>query len=358
MREGITVTIGLDLGDRRSQFGVVAQESGEILEEGEVATTPRALGDFFARWSGSRVVIEVGPHSPWVSRLARKAVREVLVANPRKLKFIFGNRRKCDQVDARALARVGRLDPELLSPVEHRGESAQRDLAALRARSALVAARTKLVNCVRGTVKAFGLRLPKQAAKAMGLKQLEALPEDLRPVLEPLFGALEDLTARIKTYDKSLEALAEASYPATRTMTQVDGVGSLTALAYLLTVDDPSRLRRSRDAGPFFGLVPARDQSGETDRQLGITKTGDRLVRTLLVQCAHRILGPLGQDSVLRRVGLRLAARGGKSAKKRAVIAVARKLAVLLHRLWVTGEVYEPLRGVRAADVQGVTQTT
>jgi transposase len=349
MDKAITETIGVDLGDRRSSYCVLEQHAGQVREEGQVESTPQGMAQFFRRWPGARVVLEAGGHSPWASRLAAQHCTEALVANPRALKFIFANQRKSDPVDARALAKVGRLDTSLLSPVVHRGLRAQQDLVTVRLRRSLVEARTKLVNALRGTIKSLGYRLPKHAAKCVGLRRLEEVPEELRTVVRPLLGAIDELSERIGAYDKRIERLATKSYPVTAQLQQVGGVGVLTALAYVLTMETPGRLRTSRDAGAYFGLVPRRDQSGATDKQLGITKAGDRLVRTLLVQGAHRILGPFGEDSALRRQGLHLAGRGGKAAKKRAVIAVARKLAVLLHRLWVTGEVYEPLRAARTA---------
>lgn len=133
-------------------------------------------------------------------------------------------------------------------------------------------------------------------------------------------------------------------YPEVALLKQVKGVGTLIGLTYILTLDDPHRFRRSRDAGCFLGLRPGRRNSGMSEPQMHISKEGDAYLRTLMVQGAHYILGPFGPDSDLRRWGLKLAERGGKNAKKRAVIAVARKLAVLLHKLWVSGEVYEPLR--------------
>jgi transposase len=349
MNKAITETIGLDLGDRRSSYCVVDQPTGEVREEGQVASTPTELGQFFSRWPAARVVMEAGGHSPWASRLAAQRCPEALVANPRTLKFIFGNPRKSDRVDARALAKVGRVDTSLLSPVLHRSQKAQTDLAAVRLRKTMVEARTKLVNALRCTIKSLGYRLPRHDAKSLGPATLPEVPEELRTAARPMLGAIGALTERIEAYDKQVERLAKKNYPQTAALHQVDGVGALTAVAYVLTLEDPGRLRVSRDAGAFFGLVPKRDQSGQTDKQLGITKGGDALVRTLLVQCAQRILGPFGEDSALRRHGLHLAQRGGKAAKKRAVIAVARKLAVLLHRLWVTGEAYEPLRAARPA---------
>lgn len=349
MNKAITETIGVDLGDRRSSYCVLDQVTGEVREEGQVESTPQAMSAFFMRFPGGRAVLEAGGHSPWVSRIAAQRCAEALVANPRALAFIYGNHRKSDRVDARALAKVARVDTSLLSPVVHRSAQAQADLALVRLRRALVEARTKLINALRGTIKSMGHRLPKRAAKCVNEEHLPEVPQELRQVVKPLLQAIGLLTTRIRAYDKRIEALSKKTYKPTAVLRQVDGVGVLTAFAYVLTMEDPSRLRRSRDAGPYFGLSPRRDQSGSVDKQLGISKHGDGLVRTLLVQCAHRILGPFGKDSALRRHGLALAARGGPAAKKRAVIAVARKLAVLLHRLWTTGEAYAPLRGAKSA---------
>lgn len=349
MDKTIGVTMGLDLGDRRSSYSVVDQATAATLDEGSVATTQPALAALFAAWPAARVVCEVGSHSAWVSRLGAEHCAEVLVANARDLRFIYGNRRKSDKVDAHALARVGRMDPELLHPVRHRAESAQRDLMQIRARDGLVRSRTKLVNALRGLVKPLGLRVKKQAAKSVGAGSLRGMPPEVCEALLPLVASIEELTVQIRAYDRRLERMARERYPETAVLTQVNGVGDLTALAFVLTVEDPARVKTSRDAGALLGLVPRRDQSGTSDPQLGITKTGDRALRSLLVQCAHHILGPFGEDSTLRRCGHHLAARGGKAAKKKAAIAVARKLAVLLHRLWATGEVYEPLRNARGA---------
>ena len=154
---------------------------------------------------------------------------------------------------------------------------------------------------------------------------------------------ITSLTERIRQYDRQLEAVSKERYPETELLRQVEGVGPLTGLTFVLTLGDPSRFEESRSVGAYLGLVPARDQSGDSDPQKRISKEGDEMLRRLLVSCAHYILGPFGSDSDLRRHGEKIACRGGKNAKKRAVVAVARKLAVLLHRLWVTAETYEPL---------------
>jgi len=172
----------------------------------------------------------------------------------------------------------------------------------------------------------------------------KGLSQELRDALDPLLGEIESLNERIREYDRRIEQIATEVYPQVALLKQVKGVGTLIALTFVLTLDDPHRFRRSRDAGCFVGLRPGRRNSGMSQLQLHISKEGDRYLRTMLVQGAQYILGPFGQDSDLRRWGLRLAERGGKNAKKRAIVAVARKLAVLLHKLWVSGEVYEPLR--------------
>jgi len=170
---------------------------------------------------------------------------------------------------------------------------------------------------------------------------------ELREALNPLLEEIESLNARIAEYDTRIEQMAKEVYPEVARLKQVKGVGPLIALTYVLTLDNPHRFRRSRDVGCFVGLRPGRRNSGMSEPQLHISKEGDRYLRTLLVQGAHYILGPFGQDSDLRRWGLKLSERGGRNAKKRAVIAVARKLAVLLHKWWVSKEVYEPLRNSR-----------
>ena len=341
------MVVGMDVGDRWSHLCVLDRVSGAVLEEGRVATTPEALRRRFDGGGRMRVSLEVGKHSPWISRLLAELGHEVIVANPRKVRLIWDNRKKRDKIDARYLARLARLDPELLHAVEHRSEQAQVDLAVLRSRDALVKARTELINHVRGAVKSLGHRLPKCDTKQFGKRMGKALPEPLRPALSAVVETIVRLSEQIAAYDRQLTALARTRYPETTLLTQVGGVGTLTALAFRLTLDDPARFAHSRTVGAFLGLVPSAGDSGDATPQLRISKEGDRLLRRLLVQCGHYILGPFGQDCDLRRHGERIAARGGKNAKKRAVVAVARKLAVLLHRLWVSKQDYDPLFNAR-----------
>jgi len=337
------MTAGLDLGDKYSYLCLIDTQSGEVIEEGRLRTTPEALRRRFASEQPLRIAIEAGTHSPWVSRVLEECGHEVLVANPRKIRLIYATKRKTDELDAENLARLARLDPKLLYPLNHRGEDSQAHMAIIRSRQALVGCRTQLVNHVRGAVKSFGGRLPKCPARSFHKKAPEHIPEALWPALGPILETIGSLTERIRDYDRQLETISEEHYPETELLRQVEGVGVLTALIFVLTLEDPHRFERSRSVGAYLGLVPARDQSGDRDPQRRISKEGDEMLRRLLVGSAHYILGPFGSDSDLRRHGEKIASRGGKNAKKRAAVAVARKLSVLLHRLWVTGEVYDPL---------------
>ena len=341
-----SLTIGCDLGNRTSTLCILPP-SGDVLRPKPLRTTPQAFTEFFSSHPPALVVLEVGGHSRWVSELLTRLGHRVVVANPRRVKLISQNDSKTDRNDAELLARLGRADVELLKPITHRSMEAQADLAVAKARDALVAVRTQLVNHARGTAKSFGCALPKCEAVAFHRTARAAVPALLKPALDPIFATLESLHAQIQTHERQLKVLAKR-YPDVELLQQVHGVGLLTALVFVLTIEDKTRFKKSRTAGAFFGLRPRKDQSGDTDRQLRITKAGDPFGRRLLVQSAQHILGPFGADSDLRRWGLELAARGGMNGKKRAVVAIARKLAVLLHRLWVTGEEYEPLRNAKA----------
>jgi len=286
------------------------------------------------------VVLEAGTHSRWSSELLEELGHEVVVANPSQVRLIYGRSSKTDRLDAEVLARLGRVDPSLLSPIQHRGRQAHADLAWIRGRDRLVQARTKLVNYLRGVTKAFGYRLPKCSAQSFHRRIEGELPEELASVLQPHVEALADLHRQILACDRAINEAVNHRYPEAARLAQVPGVGALTALAFVLTLDDPHRFPRSRDVGPYLGLVPRRKQSGQKDLRLGITKAGDQLLRRLLVNCAQYILGPFGKESDLRAWGLHLVGSGGKRTKKKAAIAVARKLAVMLHRLWISGEEY------------------
>jgi len=336
------LTIGLDLGDRNSWYCVL-DEAGQVLVEQKLSTTAKALREVFGRMPGSRIALETGMHSPWVSRLLQELGHEVIVAHARKVRLIGESRKKDDRLDARTLARLARIDPQLLCPVQHRSAKAQADLTVIRARAGLVRARTALVNTARGLAKSYGERLRGCNVRNMNPEKAEQLSPELQRALQPLLAGIEVLSEQIREYNEQIELLAQESYPEVALLKQVKGVGTLIALTFLLTLEDAHRFRKSRDVGCYLGLQPGRRNSGQSEPQLHISKEGDPYLRTLLVQGAQHILGPFGIDCDLRRWGLKLAERGGRNGKKRAIIAVARKLAVLLHRLWVSGDVYEPL---------------
>jgi transposase len=338
--------VGLDLGDRWSQICRLDRRTGALLEERRLSTTTASVQRYFSGLAPQLIALESGTHSLWMARLLKSLGHEVIVANPSKVRAISSSLKKTDERDARLLAQLARVDPQLLSPVQPRSEDSQQAIAVVRAREGLVKARTMLINQVRGVVKSFGFRLPSgcSAGFAHKAQQDKNLPSSLKLTLEPLLRVIAEVSQEIARFDKEVEALARR-WPVTLRLRQIKGVGALTALVFVLTLGDPLRFARSRAVGAYLGLVPGSRSSGQSTPQMPITKQGDRMLRRLLVQASHYVLGPFGQDSDLRRFGLRLAERGGKSGKKRAVVAVARKLAVVLHRLWVSETDYQPLRG-------------
>jgi len=342
------VTVGIDVSDRYSHLCVLGDD-GEVLREERVRTTTAALTPALGRVPGARVVMEVGPRSPWLSRMFSELGHDVIVANPRQIELIARSQRKTDRSDAEHLARLGRYDPKLLFPIRHRGATAQADLQVLRSRDALMRTRTALINHVRGAVKAWGSALPSCTASAFHRAVAGHIAGELRPALLPLLRQIEQLTGEIRRADKEIAAMCER-YPETGTLQQIVGVGPITSLTFVLTIEDPARFPKNREVGPYLGLVPRSRDSGDRQPQLRITKEGDVALRRVLTHAAHYILGPFGPDSDLRRWGLRYAESGAGNAKKRAVVAVARRLAVLMLALWKSGEVYEPLRHAHAAE--------
>ena len=345
------LTVGLDLGDRASWYCVL-DEAGTVLLEQKLSTTAKALQAAFGGLPRSRIALETGTDSPWISRLLGELGHEVIVANARKLRLIGESRKKDDRLDAPTLARLARIDPGLLSPVKHRSRQGQADLGVIRARAGLVRARTALVNTARGLAKSYGERLRGCNVRNLNPEKAAGLSPELRTALEPLLVGIEVLSEQIREYNERIEKLAQESYPQTALLKQVKGVGTLIALTLLLTLEDPHRFGKSRDVGCYLGLQPGRRNSGQSQPQMHISKEGDPYLRTLLVQGAQHILGPFGGDCDLRRWGLKLAERGGRNGKKRAIVATARKLAVLLHHLWVSGEVYEPLHNSNTTTVR------
>jgi transposase len=335
------VTIGLDLGDRRHRFCVLGC-NGEVVEEGSLLNERVQLSGLVGRYPAALVVMEAGCHSPWISRYLEALGCEAVVSNPRKVRAIYQHERKSDRRDALMLARIARMEPALLYPVEHGSQEAQQDLLRIKLRDSLVRARVGVINSIRATLKSLGYSVPSSSSERFHKVIQAALPTALREIIAPSVQALEELTLRIKVLEREINALARTKYPATAWLEQIPGVGPITALYFVLKIEDPTRFPQVRDVGAFIGLCPRRDQSGENDPQLRISKRGDAYLRRLLVSAAQYILGPFAPASALRQYGLTLAAEGTSRAKKRAVVAVARKLAVLLLSLWKNERPYVP----------------
>lgn len=342
------LTIGLDLGDKVSRTCEV-DAGGEVLVCGSLQTLPEGIERYFGNRAAARVVLEVGTHSPWISRQLEGMGHEVIVSNPGA---VYGQRRRKkrnDAMDAEFLARQGRADPSLLCPIRHRGLEVQQELTLLRSRDQLVRVRSALISSIRGSVKAVGSRIGKCSAESFHRHAAPRVPAELRNALTPVLETIRDLSQRIAAMDRQIEVAIEERYPDALRLQQIRGVGPVTALAFVLLIEDPRRFRKSREVGAYFGLVPRLDDSSDQRPQLRITKAGDPLGRRLLVNAAQYILGPFGTECDLRRHGENIAARGGKNAKKRAAVAVARKLAVMMHRLWVQQARYDPQYRMRVA---------
>lgn len=330
-------TMGIDLGDKMSRYAILNEE-GVAVEEGSFRNSGESIAKHFAKRGRMRVALEVGTQSAWIAREFKKLGHEVIVANARELKWITSSDSKNDKNDALKLARLARADRKLLHEVEHRTAEQQAELAVIRARDTLVRSRTLLVNAARSLAKGFGLRLPASITQTFGARALAGLPEYLHVAMSGVLEQIDALGVKIREYDARIAAVA-ARHPEMEHLASVPGVGPLTATTFVLTLGRKERFAHSRDVGSFLGLRPRQKQSGERDPQLGISKSGDPYLRKLLVQCAHHIMGHWGKDSALRQWGLLKSV--GASNKKRAIVAVARKLAVLLHRMWMTGDSFK-----------------
>jgi transposase len=294
-------TIGIDLGDKVSRYCMVDQE-GEVMEEGTFRNQASSLEKHFGD-RPRRIALEAGAQSAWISRELKRLGHEVIVANPRELKWITSSDTKNDPVDARKLALLARADVRLLAPVEHRSAEQQGELAVIRGRDAILRARTLLINSARSIAKGFGVRLPKSITHTFGERAVDALPDFLRAALTRLLEQIDALSRAIAGYDQQIAELA-AKHPELERLESIPGVGRLTAMTFVLTLGRAERFAHSRDVAGFLGLRPKQRQSGARDPQLGISKSGDPYLRKLLVQCAHHILGHYGKDSALRQWGL------------------------------------------------------
>lgn len=344
-------TIGLDLGDKKHAICVLNQD-GEIIDERSITNHRESLRRLSQKYPGARIAFEVGSHSPWIKRFLAELGHEVFVANPRKLRAIYTSDRKSDKNDARMLAKIARMDPELLHPVEHGTEEAQRDLLQVKLRDNMVRQRVDLISGVRFMLKSLGVSLPSPNSACFSKRCRVLLEEEEATLLakvEPTLLVIDLMTQKIRELDRAIESLCDEKYPVTKRLRKIVGIGPITALTFVLTIEDPELFEKPRDVGAYLGLVPRRDQSGGLDKQLGISKAGDAYLRRLLVGCAQYILGPFGPDTDLKRHGLMLAERGGGRGKRKAVVAIARKLAVLLLTLWKHKRDYVPLRELETA---------
>ncbi len=338
------ITVGMDVSDKKINVCML-DSRGEVVGSGEVGNSLDELRRRFSVFKDrARVLVamEAGTHSPWISAGLSDMGFKVLVGNSRKLRSVWASERKCDERDAEMIARIARFDSKLFYPIRHLGKESQAMLAVLKARDALVKSRTLMVNSVRGMLKSMGIAVPSCSAQGFAKQIMESMPPEYLFSLKGTLEIISQITAQIVEYDRKVEALCKEKYPETERLRAINGVGPITSLTFVLTIEDPGRFQKSRYVGPFLGLVPRREQSGDTDKELGISKTGNAFMRRLLVQAAQYILGPFGKDCELRRAGLKIAAKGGKAAKKKAVVAVARKLAVLMHRIWLEQSDYDP----------------
>jgi transposase len=268
------ITVGLDVGDKRTHFEVV-DGARLTVRSGSFATSRAELEKAVEPFPGAKVVLEAGSQSPWMSRVLRGQGYDVLVADPRRVELISKDPRKSDRRDASMLARMGAAMPELLGSVHHRGEQAHAHLAIVRARDLLVRMRARAVQQVRGICRSFGLRLPSATASGFSSKIEHVLPELLKPALVPLLEMANDLTRRIRAFDKLLAQIAKQHYPEVKHLQQVDGVGPIISVAFVLSIEDPKRFRSSRKVGSWIGLCPRSHASGDSNPQLNISKAGD-----------------------------------------------------------------------------------
>lgn len=340
--------IGIDLSDIKHQICVLNKD-GETLVEKTISNNYSGIERLSKDYPHALIAMEVGTHSPWISNYLKELGHEVIVANARKLRAIYCNERKSDKRDAQMLAKLARVDRELLYPIQHGSLKNLENRQRIALRDNLVKQRVGLVNSVRFSLKSLGLRLnsPSTASFAAYAKKALVKHTNTLEIVAPLLKVIETMSEEIKKLDLYVKTVMTAQLPATKQLIQVPGVGALSAVSFILAIDDPHRFKDSRNVAAYLGLVPRRDQSGEVDKQLAISKAGNKQIRTLLVQCAQYIMRPSSPDSDLKRHGMRIAERGGRISKRKAIVAVARKLSVVLLTLWQNENDYIPLRNAQ-----------
>lgn len=330
------IYVGFDVSEKTIEtFAVCGIETSK--SSCKIENAPQAIKKFLRMFKTPDqvcIVMETGTHSLWMSQLISSLGFEVVVAHARDLALIYGSDQKNDRLDAEKLARLAQADRKLLHPIKHMTLERQIDLTIVKARDLVVRQRTQLINTIRGLLRTSGHKLIEAEYTCVAIKKCcQALPEEIRPAIAPLLQQICYLDLAIKDYDRQVKKLCK-KYPETLLLQQISGIGPITSIAFVLIVGDPNRFENPARLCAYLGVVPRQDQSGNTDKQLGITKKGNKLMRNLLVQAAHYILGPFGQDCDLRAYGMRIQSRGGKIARKKSYVAVARKLVMVMIRLW------------------------
>ena len=329
-------TIGMDVSDRKTQVCVMAgtARKPKIIMETTIPTTKEGLAKFLSAQDRSApVAFEAGTHCRWMNEVAEGMGFKVYVANPCRLRMITESKTKNDVNDARMLARLALSDPGLLHPVKLRGPGHQKMLNLHEMRNLLVKQRTGIVVQLRAVAKSMGFRIVKCQAASFHNLDRKAWPKDLNDIAWPMIKNLEQLAVTIKTYEKQIRELAETPTFKAQVgrLMEIRYVGLYVATGFVaVTGGDMDRFEKPRDIGPWLGVTPKQDQSGDIDRQCRITKAGSPFMRRLLVESAQMILRDGSSDTDLKAKGLRICARGAKIAKRKAVTAVARSLAVLM----------------------------
>jgi transposase len=342
----MTDFIGIDIGDKIN-FVCILNNKGEILFRKEISNTKEDMREYFQSIEKASIVFEVGSHSPWISRLLIADGHDVFICNPRKLAAVSQNLKKSDEEDSLMLAQLLLTGKHLLSQVHHANEDKMRDFLLIKSRKALVKCRTILINTSRGVVKSFGERIsPNLTANAFHKYAGDSLTSESNEKIKDLIEVIGKTTEQILLYEKNIDTLIQNKYPVAQLLQSINGVGPLTSLTYVLTIDDPKKFPNSRTVGAFLGLVPRRDQSGNKDKQLPITKAGSKLLRSLLINCANYILSEKGEDNQIKRFGLKIRGDGtSKTKNNKAKVAVARKLSVIMHKLWITNKPFASILG-------------
>ena len=350
--------IGIDIGDKVN-FTCILNNKGEVLVNKEIPNNKAAMKEYFDGIEKASIAIEAGTHSPWIEKLLVAIGHDVFVCNPRELVAVTQNIKKSDKKDPEILAGMLLTGKHLLKQVFHAREDAMRDFLLIKSRRALVKARTILINNSRGVVKTFGERIsPGLTADAFHKYAGETLKKETFEKIEDLVEVIGKATEHILKYEKDIETLIKNKYPAAQLLQSINGVGPLTSLAFVLTIDDPKRFEHSRDVGAFLGLVPRRDQSGDIDKQLPITKAGSKLLRSLLLNCANYILSEKGEDNQIKRFGLKIRGDGtSKSKVNKAKVAVARKLSVIMHQMWISNKPFASILGKKVDKTKELTVT-